>query len=307
MCGIAGVLHFGKVPDAQTRVAAMAESIVHRGPDDVGFWSDADISLGFRRLAIVDLDTGAQPMGNENGRVQVIFNGEIYNHRELRKELLAAGHTFRTDHSDTEVIVHGYEHWGEGLPARLNGMFAFAVWDQRKRELFIARDRLGIKPVYVGKSSQAVVFSSEIRALHRSGLIPTKPNAEGVFEYFQQQNLWEGRSMFSGVQMLEPGSWLRVGPERQRTEKFWEIHFDRRALSMPDAAGMLHDSIESSLKRQIAADVPVMAYLSGGIDSSSIVAGAHRLDPAIHAYSCIFDLGGVGDDRIVDETPKFRI
>lgn len=131
MCGIAGILHFGRLTDATTRVRRMADSIRHRGPDDEGFWSDEDVALGFRRLAIVDLETGAQPMTNEDGQVWIIFNGEIYNHRELRQELETCGHRFRTDHADTEVLVHGWEEWHTGLPNKLNGMFAFAIWDKR--------------------------------------------------------------------------------------------------------------------------------------------------------------------------------
>ncbi|MGL4728922.1 MAG: asparagine synthase (glutamine-hydrolyzing), partial [Bosea sp. (in: a-proteobacteria)] len=135
MCGIAGILHRGVHSNAPARVKAMADSIPHRGPDDEGFWADNDAALGFRRLSIVDLETGHQPMSNEDGTVWVVFNGEIYNHRALRRELEAAGHRFATDHSDTEVLVHGYEQWGEGLLPRLNGMFAFAVFDQKNRRL----------------------------------------------------------------------------------------------------------------------------------------------------------------------------
>src|SRR5262245_41838789 len=142
MCGLAGILHRGRVRDAGQRVGLMAKAIRHRGPDDDGFFDDADISLGFRRLSIVDLDSGRQPMSNEDETIWVVFNGEIYNHRELRRELESAGHRFKTDHSDTEVVVHGYEQWREKLLDRLNGMFAFAIWDQGKRKLTLGRDRL---------------------------------------------------------------------------------------------------------------------------------------------------------------------
>jgi asparagine synthase (glutamine-hydrolysing) len=165
MCGIAGLLHFGSCPDAGERVRRMTASIVHRGPDDDGFHITSDIALGFRRLSIVDLATGHQPMRNEDASVWVVFNGEIYNHRELRKELEAVGHRFMTDHSDTEVLVHGWEQWGEQLFGRLNGMFACAIWDQPRRELIIARDRYGIKPVYVADlPGNGVIFGSEVRS-----------------------------------------------------------------------------------------------------------------------------------------------
>ncbi|MGX5735313.1 asparagine synthase (glutamine-hydrolyzing) [Bosea thiooxidans] len=302
MCGIVGILHRGRIGDAPARVKWMADSIPHRGPDDEGFWHGGDVALGFRRLSIVDLATGHQPMSNEDGTVWVIFNGEIYNHRALRRELEAAGHRFATDHSDTEVLVHGYEEWGERLVDRLNGMFAFAVWDQRKRRLMLGRDRLGIKPLYIAERSDGtLIFASEIRAIHASGLVERAPDQGAVYAYFLQQNVWDGRSMFEGVRQLPGGHVLLDGPGRRSRREFWDMRFDRRRIASKDAATMLRAAVEEAIQRQMAADVPVMAYLSGGIDSSSLVAGAHRIDPAVKAYSCLFDLSGVGDDRIVDE------
>ena len=247
MCGIAGILHFDGLADAPKRVMRMTESIRHRGPDDDGFWSDRDVALGFRRLSILDLETGAQPMSNEDGAVQVIFNGEIYNHRTLRSELETCGHVFRSNHSDTEVLVHGYEQWGTALPSRLNGMFAFAVWDRRKRTMFLARDRLGIKPIYLADFPGGIAFASEIRALHRSGLVEQKADTECVFEYFQQQNVWAGRSMFSGIRLLEPGSWLRIEPDRREQTKFWNVAFARRNQPMAQAAGALKEVMQAAL------------------------------------------------------------
>ncbi len=302
MCGIVGILHRGRLGDTPSRVKAMADSIPHRGPDDEGFWHDGDVALGFRRLSIVDLATGCQPMPNEDGTVRVVFNGEIYNHVPLRRDLEAAGHRFATDHSDTEVLVHGYEEWGEGLLDRLNGMFAFAVWDQRKRRLMLGRDRLGIKPLYIAERSNGVlIFGSEIRAIHASGLVERAPDENAVHDYFLQQNVWDGRSLFKGVRQLPGGHHLVDEPGRRATRQFWDIRFARSRTAPQDAAAMLRSTLEDTIQRQMAADVPVMAYLSGGIDSSALVAGAHRLDPAVKAYSCLFDLAGVGDDRIVDE------
>lgn len=302
MCGIVGILHRGALSDAHGRVKAMAGSIRHRGPDDEGFWSDGDVALGFRRLSIVDLATGHQPMSNEDGTIWVVFNGEIYNHIALRHELEAAGHHFSTDHSDTEVLVHGYEQWGEGLLDRLNGMFAFALWDQRNRRLLIGRDRLGIKPVYIAERPDGViVFASEIRGIHTSGLIDKAPDDSAVYAYFLQQNLWDGRSLFRDVRQLPGGHYMLDEPGRRSTRQFWDMRFNRRKLPPGQAAEALRATIEDTIQRQMAADVPVMAYLSGGIDSSCLVAGAHRIDPAVKAYSCLFDLTDVGDDRIVDE------
>lgn len=302
MCGIAGILHRGSHRDAPARVKAMADSIPHRGPDDEGFWSDGDVALGFRRLSIVDLATGHQPMSNEDGTVWVVFNGEIYNHAALRRELEAAGHRFATDHSDTEVLVHGYEQWGEELLPRLNGMFAFAVWDQKSRRLMLGRDRLGIKPLYIAERGDgALVFASEIRAIHASGLIEKAPNESAVHTYFLQQNVWDGRSMFKDVRQLLGGHFLVDQPGQRRTRQFWDMAFNRRKLPAKAASEAFRAILEDTIQRQMAADVPVMAYLSGGIDSSSLVAGAHRIDPKVKAYSCLFDLTGVGADSVLDE------
>jgi asparagine synthase (glutamine-hydrolysing) len=302
MCGIAGILHRGSVRDAPDRVERMANSIRHRGPDDDGFWSDGDVAFGFRRLSIVDLETGHQPMSNEDGTVWVVFNGEIYNHVALRRELEAAGHRFASDHSDTEVLVHGYEQWGEGLLPRLNGMFAFAVWDARQRRLMLGRDRLGIKPLYVAeKPDGTLVFASEIRAIHTSGLIEKAPDEGAVHTYFLQQNVWDGRSMFRHVRQLLGGHLLVDEPGRRVERQFWDMTFNRRKVAPKAAAEAFRAMLEDTIKRQMAADVPVMAYLSGGIDSSSLVAGAHRIDPGVKAYSCLFDLTDVGADKVADE------
>ena len=303
MCGISGIVHFGKLPDAASRVHEMAASLVHRGPDDDGFWHDGDCALGFRRLSIVDIGGGHQPMANEDGNVWVVYNGEIYNHRELRRELEAAGHRFASDHSDTEVLVHGWEQWGEGLAERLNGMFAFAIWDQRRRTLMLARDRLGIKPLYLAARADGVVaFGSELRALHTSGLVGVEADAVGVLEYFSLMNMWGGRTPFAGVAMLPPGCLELITPEGRKRKTYWDFEFNRDREGDPaDEANIFREVLLGAVRRQIAADVPVMAYLSGGIDSSSLASAAHELNSNVRAYSCIFDLDGVGVDRFVDE------
>jgi asparagine synthase (glutamine-hydrolysing) len=309
MCGLVGILHRGSLPDAPARIRAMASSIAHRGPDGEGFFDDSDIALGFRRLAIVDLETGHQPMANEDGAVRVVFNGEIYNHRELRAELEARGHRFATDHSDTEVLVHGWEEWGATLPARLNGMFAFAVWDHRQRTLLLARDRLGVKPLYLAEGPRGeLLFASEIRALHASGLVAKGADPVSVSAYFQQQNVWGGRSLFAGVRHLGAGCILLDAGAGRRESAFWRIAFDRRVASREEAAEALRAVIAAAVQRQMAADVPVMSYLSGGIDSTAITAAARRVaGPGLSAYSCIFDLAQVGEDRFVDEREFSRI
>lgn len=309
MCGIAGILHRSHLDNAAVNVGRMASSMRHRGPDDEGYWHDADIALGFVRLSILDLEGGHQPMCNEDESVWTVYNGEIYNHVELRRELVAAGHAFRSDHSDTEILVHGWEQWGTALPERLNGMFAFAIWDARARRLFLARDRYGIKPLYVAHTADGTtLFASEIRAIHASGLVPVAPDCNGVLEYFSQQNLYGDRTMFAGVEQFPNGTWeeFQAG-ERQRRVKFWDYRFPRDSrLSLEDAAATHRAILSRAVDRHIAADVPVMAYLSGGIDSSAIVSAAFQRDHSIRAYSCIFALDGVGDDRVVDERDYSR-
>lgn len=303
MCGIAGLLHFGSVPDASERIRRMTASIVHRGPDDDGFYEDDDIALGFRRLAIVDLETGNQPMRNETASVWVVFNGEIYNHRLLRTELEAAGHTFMTDHSDTEVLVHGWEQWGEGLFGRLNGMFACAIWDMAQQELIVARDRYGIKPVYVADlPGHGLVFGSEVRCLHASGLVNKAFNPAATLEYFTLMNNWGGRTPFENVRLVQPGTIERYKRGGMTRKTYWSFAYNRRrSPSLANASAEFGDLLQGAIKRQLAADVPVMTYLSGGIDSSAVTAAARRVDPDMRAYSCIFDLDDVGVDKFVDE------
>jgi asparagine synthase (glutamine-hydrolysing) len=303
MCGIAGLLHFGSCPDANQRVRRMTASIVHRGPDDDGFYIAPDIALGFRRLSIVDLATGNQPMRNEDASVWVVFNGEIYNHRELRKELETAGHRFMTDHSDTEVLVHGWEQWGEELFGRLNGMFACAIWDQSLRELIVARDRYGIKPVYIADlPGNGVIFGSEVRCLHASGMIPKAFDASAALEYFTLMNNWSGRTPFQHVRLVQPGTIVRYSSAGSSRKTYWSFSYRRdRAPSLAQASGEFGEVLQGAIQRQVAADVPVMTYLSGGIDSSAVTSAAHRIDPEMRAYSCIFDLEKVGVDKLFDE------
>lgn len=308
MCGIAGILHRGEFADAAERSRQMARSIRHRGPDDEGYWADKDIALGFVRLSILDLASGAQPMCNEDGAVWVVYNGEIYNHRELRRELEKARHHFRTDHSDTEVLVHGWEEWGEKLPDKLNGMFALAIWDTRSRTLFLARDRYGIKPLYLARQRNGTVFfASEIRAIHASGLVERREDCDGVLEYLSQQNLWRENTMFAGVEAFPAATWELIAPSGHKQQRYWDYSFTRASkLKLAEAAEAHRSILGRVVERQIAADVPIMSYLSGGIDSSALVSAAFRKDPRVRAYSCLFDLTGVGDDRNVDEREYSR-
>lgn len=303
MCGIAGVVHWGTDNRSLERVEKMISAINHRGPDGKGIWDSQHCTFGHARLSILDLSGGIQPMTNEDGNVIVIFNGEIYNHRELRRELEKKGHVFKTDHSDTEVLVHGYESWGKDLPNKLNGMFAFAIWDQKKNSLFLARDRYGIKPLYVSYiGEKQLVFASEVRGILASGLVAKKESMYGVMQYFSFQNQWDEHTPFENIYQFPAGTWEFLLPEGKKRKEYWDYSFPRSSkLSLQDAADKHRDILKRVVSRQIDADVPVMAYLSGGIDSSSITAAAYNLDRNVRAYSCIFNLDGVGSDRASDE------
>lgn len=302
MCGLSGILHFGSRPDADQRIKRMADSIAHRGPDDEGFWIGKDVAFGFRRLAIVDIETGAQPMASADGVIRVIYNGEIYNHRELRVELEARGHVFRSHHSDTEVLIHGWREWGTSLPAKLNGMFAFAIWDGAQRSLFLGRDRYGIKPLYLARSQDgALVFGSEVRALFASGLVRRQEDAAAISDYFGLMNFWNGRTPFQGIELMAPATWRLITPSGERSSAYWAFSYNRRPRNPREAEEEFRALLLDAVKRQTQADVPVMTYLSGGIDSSSVTAAAHALDPNMRAYSCIFNLDNVGADAFVDE------
>jgi len=303
MCGIAGIVHWGDCPDADERVEQMVAAMRHRGPDDQNIWGSAWCMLGHTRLSILDLTGGMQPMANEDGKVVVVYNGEIYNHRELRRELEQLGHVFKSNHSDTEILVHGYESWGENIMVRLNGMFAFAIWDQHLQSLFLGRDRYGIKPLYVSYSpNELVIFASEIRAILASGLVPKRESVQAVIEYLSFQNMVGEQTPFEGIQQFPAGHWERISRKETKRTHYWDFTFPRsNGEKLEDAAAAHRAILRRVIARQTDADVPVMTYLSGGIDSSAVSAAAFSLDRDIRAYSCLFDLEGVGEDKIVDE------
>ena len=205
MCGIAGIVSStGLDPSDSARVLRMRDILVHRGPDEAGLHADAYAALAHRRLSIVDLATGQQPLSNEDGTVWVVFNGEIYNHRDVRAVLTSAGHRYRTQ-SDTETIVHAYEEWGDECVHRFRGMFAFAIWDVPKRRLLLARDRLGVKPLYWTTAGDRLLFGSEIKAIVESGYVPVRANEKALPELLTTRYLSSDETMFEGIQRLMPG------------------------------------------------------------------------------------------------------
>lgn len=213
MCGIAGIFDQSGEPVNRELLDRMTSIIQHRGPDGSGQFVDREVGLGHRRLSIIDLAAGAQPMTNEDGQLQVVFNGEIYNFVELRQELQSLGHVFAT-HSDTEVIVHAYEQWGTDCVTRFNGMFAFALWDGHKRELFLARDHLGIKPLYYIQVGRKVLFGSEIKSLLQDPECPRGVDVESLSELFTFRYVPSPKTLFQGIQKLPPAHWMRLGCRR---------------------------------------------------------------------------------------------
>jgi asparagine synthase (glutamine-hydrolysing) len=276
MCGIAGIFDIrGRGDIDRALLRRMTDILRHRGPDGDGFYQVPGIGLGHRRLAIVDLETGDQPMFNADQTVCVVFNGEIYNHRPLMAELKKLGHAFRT-RSDTEVIVHAWEQWGEDCLARFNGMFAFALWDSRREALFLARDRLGEKPLYYSLLADGrLLFASELKSLRLSPDIDRRLDPQAIEEFFAYGYIPDPRSIYLGVRKLPPGHFLLVRRGELRAEPccYWDVRFVDRPLTRDgDVEEQLIGRLRESVRMRMIADVPLGAFLSGGVDSSGVVA-----------------------------------
>ncbi|HPF37659.1 MAG TPA: asparagine synthase (glutamine-hydrolyzing) [Phycisphaerae bacterium] len=300
MCGIAGCLKFDHSDRVDASlIHAMTDTLAHRGPDGEGFHIKGPVALGHRRLAIIDVAGGAQPIRNESGSIWLICNGEIYNHLELRREL-SGRHRFRTS-SDNEVILHLYEEQGAECVSHLNGMFAFAIWDERERTLFLARDRLGIKPLYWTKSGDAFLFASEIKALFASRDVSPRMNVEALPEYLTFQFLLGDATMFEGVRRLEPGTHLTIRPfddARARIQRYWDFDYALdRSSAYEDHVARVSMLLRDSVALQMRSDVPVGAYLSGGLDSSVVATLAARQgSDALAVFTGAFDDGPAFDE-----------
>jgi asparagine synthase (glutamine-hydrolysing) len=270
MCGICGVYRPAGVEQGELR--RMAAAIAHRGPDDEGYYSDGPIGLGFRRLSIIDLAHGQQPLANEDGSIWLIFNGEIYNHRALRRGLEERGHSFRTN-ADTEVIVHLYEEHGERCVELLSGMFAFALWDGKARRLMLARDRLGQKPLYYARQGETLLFASEVKALLTQSALRPEPDVESLHHYLSLRFVPSPRTVFQGINKLPPAHYLVLEGGAARVERYWSLSF-RHKLAMADSAFIeaLRGPLTAAVASHLMSDVPLGAFLSGGMDSSMIVA-----------------------------------
>ena len=280
MCGIAGFVVSQKVQDTSAILRKMIGAIAHRGPDDAGVFESVTgngthlVGLGHRRLSIIDLSTGHQPIGNEDGSIQVVFNGEIYNFNELRGDLLARGHHFATT-SDTEVIVHAYEEFGEACVEHFRGMFAFAIWDKNNDKLFLARDRFGKKPLFISEQKGALLFASEIKSILTYPQFHVDVNRDAVWDYFAYRYVPGPSTLFNGIRKLAPGTYAVWEKGRLREHVYYTPpdktpHSGRQILS--DPVGMFLEHLDEAVRIRMVSDVPFGAFLSGGIDSSAIVA-----------------------------------
>jgi asparagine synthase (glutamine-hydrolysing) len=287
MCGITGFTGSNN----RAALHSMTECLRHRGPDSAGFWEGPGVSFGMRRLAIIDVDTGQQPVFNEDGTVAVVFNGEIYNHKELREALQRAGHRFSTDHSDTEVIVHLYEDRGLDFLDDLNGMFAIALWDMHRRQLVLARDRLGIKPLYFARIPGGVAFGSEPKALLKHPAISHAPNFAAIHHYLSLKNVPAPLSAFREIQQLRSGELAVCTRGEIEFRRWWRVEFDQCAdVDEGEAAKTIRALLEDSVRLQMRSDVPFGAYLSGGVDSSSVVALLAKLGAGeIKTFTLVYD------------------
>jgi asparagine synthase (glutamine-hydrolysing) len=292
MCGLTGIFEYGrltKIP--QELVHCMNETIVHRGPDDEGIFVGPGVGLGFRRLSIIDLAGGHQPISNEDGGCWVMLNGEIYNYPELRKELLEKGHKLATS-SDTETIVHLYEEYGESCFSRLRGMFAIVLWDSKKRQLLLARDRVGKKPLFYSADQSRIIFGSELKALLAGGGFSQEMDLQALYDYFSFGYIPAPKTIYRAVRKVLPGHYVLVSSDGTLQERsYWELTFaETEHRSEKEWCERIREQLSDAIRIRLMSDVPLGAFLSGGIDSSSVVAGMAKLaNHAVTTCSIGFD------------------
>ncbi|HEY7497063.1 MAG TPA: asparagine synthase (glutamine-hydrolyzing) [Vicinamibacterales bacterium] len=292
MCGIAGLVYKDPShPCEPELVTAMRDIISYRGPDDAGNFIDGPVGLGFRRLSIIDLSGGHQPMQDVRRKLWIVFNGEIYNYRPLREALVAKGFAFHSN-SDTEVILNLYAERGEKCVEALNGMFAFAIWDTEHRTLFLARDRMGVKPLYYAETPEAFVFGSEIKSILKSGKVAAQCREEALSEYLLFRQVSGTETLFRGIRSLPPGCTMTVRDGRPRITRYWSPRPspERPAIGFEEATRTLSDLLQDSVRMRLISDVPVGTFCSGGVDSSLVTALAAKIKgDAVNTFSVGFD------------------
>ena len=290
MCGIAGIVRADDAPVDRRLLELMTDAIRHRGPDDDGFYFGAGVGLGMRRLAIIDLKTGQQPIHNRDRTKWLVFNGEIYNYRELRQKLEKLGHTFYTN-SDTEAVIAAYDQYGTDCAKHLRGMFAFAIWDERDKSLFLARDRVGKKPLLYARSHGQLIFGSEFSALVLHPDVSREVDYEAIHHYLSFMGVPAPRTAYQAIRKLEPGHWLLWRNGEIKTERYWQLDFSRKiSVSREEAGERLIELLRESVRIRLMSEVPLGAFLSGGIDSSAVVAlMAEESSEPVKTFSIGFD------------------
>ena len=291
MCGIAGIVSSDRLSsDAAARASGMGDIITHRGPDEAGLYCDERAALAHRRLSIVDLRTGQQPLSNEDGTIWIVFNGEIYNHADIRRELIQHGHQYRTE-SDTETIVHAYEQWGDDCVHQFRGMFAFALWDAPRQRLLLVRDRLGVKPLYWARAGHSLLFGSEIKAILASELVEPDANTSAIPELLSTRSVSGPETMFRNVHKLLPGHLLVFERGETKIRQYWDVPAGRpdSSIASKDVVPRFRSLLEESVRLRLMSDVPLGMFLSGGIDSSAIaVLMARFSDRPLQTFSVAF-------------------
>jgi asparagine synthase (glutamine-hydrolysing) len=309
MCGLAGLFHLETPkPVAPERVRAMIDAQAHRGPDGSGVWSAPGVGLGHLRLSIIDVAGSPQPMHSEDGALTIIYNGEVYNFAEVRAELQALGHHFRTA-GDTEVILLGYRQWGAGILPRLNGMFAFAIYDARDASLFLARDRFGVKPLhYVPLADGSIAFASELKGLLANPAVRREPDPTAIEDYFALGYVPDDACIVSGVKKLPGGTYLHLvrGKPLPAPQTWWDIDFSQRAKgSIADLEAEMRERLRAAVTSRMVADVPLGAFLSGGVDSSTVVAFmAEASREAVQTCSIGFDSAALDETAYAEVIAK---
>lgn len=308
MCGIAGIINYYQKRDVSKRLLQnMVSALEHRGPDDVGTYSKGNVGLGVRRLSIIDVEKGHQPITNEDNTIWVVYNGEIYNYKELRQDLEKKNHTFQTN-SDTEVIVHLYEEMGRELVTQLNGMFAFAVWDTKHQTLLLARDRIGIKPIFYHIGRDKLIFASELKSLLYDSVVSRELNMQAVSDYFSLLYVPETQTIFKNIKKLPPAHTLQYVDGEVSIHRYWTVPYqpldpEIREQSLDSSriqeyATEVRERLKESVRRRMISDVPLGAFLSGGIDSSAITGLMSQIsDIPVKTFSIGFPKAGYYDER----------
>ncbi|WP_407680403.1 asparagine synthase (glutamine-hydrolyzing) [Candidatus Chordibacter forsetii] len=311
MCGIVGQINFDKTPVSPVVLKKMTDAIRHRGPDGEGHWIEESVGFGHRRLSIIDPSPlGRQPMVSQNQRYILTYNGEVYNFRELRTELEAKGYGFRSQ-TDSEVVLYALVEWGSDALLKFNGMFALSFWDRKRKQLLLARDRYGIKPLYYFQNEQKLVFGSEQKAILEQPAFDRKINKQALLEYFTFQNIFTDQTLLEGIHLLQPGHYATLGFQRtnKRLEftQYWDYHFrePEKPLAKEEYLEELDRLFKQAVNRQLVSDVEVGSYLSGGMDSGSITAIAASNFPYLKTFTCGFDLSSAsGIELAFDERVK---